>query len=273
MGRWVEYGEEGHGKRDEEEREPERILGLRKCSNLVHQPQVLNSRMVGVCRESEQAAEEGRRLSGLISTNRVLRGFSSLQAAKRAVEDRRAGEANTRKLEKYFKKVEGGDKGRQTRRGGGLIGMELKTSKQRGGEEEQRDEMREEGRRGGKTKRREEEERTSQLSLPTPLPIFRLPPSRSIASSPVIFARCRIFPSPNPQVQETSQEVEAHLWRIVRDFLSLGRTNPTLLVSVVRIIEMQETMDAQPASKLEGTRKGYRDKAISQVSIKGRGEW
>lgn len=38
---------------------------------------------------------------------------------------------------------------------------------------------------------------------------------------------------------------EERLWSIVRNFIVLGRTNPALLVSAVRVVEMQETVDKQ----------------------------
>ena len=38
---------------------------------------------------------------------------------------------------------------------------------------------------------------------------------------------------------------EERLWSIIRNFVELGRSNPALLVSAVRVVEMQETVDSQ----------------------------
>lgn len=38
---------------------------------------------------------------------------------------------------------------------------------------------------------------------------------------------------------------EERLWSIIRNFIELGRANPALLVSAVRVVEMQETVDKQ----------------------------
>lgn len=67
------------------------------------------------------------------------------------------------------------------------------------------------------------------------------------------------------QVKETSSEVEARLWAVVRDFVALARANPSLLVSAVRIIEMQEMVDEQGAGGREGHRKSFKSTALSQV--------
>ena len=41
---------------------------------------------------------------------------------------------------------------------------------------------------------------------------------------------------------------EERLWSIIRNFIVLGRANPALLVSAVRVVEMQETVDKQIAA-------------------------
>ena len=41
---------------------------------------------------------------------------------------------------------------------------------------------------------------------------------------------------------------EERLWSIIRNFIVLGRSNPALLVSAVRVVEMQETVDKQIAA-------------------------
>ena len=38
---------------------------------------------------------------------------------------------------------------------------------------------------------------------------------------------------------------EERLWSVVRNFLSISRENPALLVTAVQIIELQELVDAQ----------------------------
>ena len=47
-------------------------------------------------------------------------------------------------------------------------------------------------------------------------------------------------------------KVEERLWSIVRNFATLGRDAPPLLVAAVRIIELQEMVDKQ----LEASGKG-----------------
>eukprot|EP00873_Tetraselmis_striata_P017379 jgi/Tetstr1/437643/TSEL_026310.t1 len=68
------------------------------------------------------------------------------------------------------------------------------------------------------------------------------------------------------KVKETSSEVEARLWAVVRDFVALARANPSLLVSAVRIIEMQEMVDEQGAGGREGHRKSFKSTALSQMA-------
>ena len=50
------------------------------------------------------------------------------------------------------------------------------------------------------------------------------------------------------QVKETMGKFEERLWSIIRNFIVLGRANPALLVSAVRVVEMQETVDKQIAA-------------------------
>ena len=50
------------------------------------------------------------------------------------------------------------------------------------------------------------------------------------------------------QVKETMGKFEERLWSIIRNFIVLGRSNPALLVSAVRVVEMQETVDKQIAA-------------------------
>lgn len=38
---------------------------------------------------------------------------------------------------------------------------------------------------------------------------------------------------------------EERLWGIIRNFVTLGRDNPAMLVNAVRIVELQEMVDAQ----------------------------
>ena len=53
-----------------------------------------------------------------------------------------------------------------------------------------------------------------------------------------------VSPRP-PQVKETMNKFEERLWSIIRNFIELGRVNPALLVSAVRVVEMQENVDKQ----------------------------
>jgi Exocyst complex component Sec6 len=50
-----------------------------------------------------------------------------------------------------------------------------------------------------------------------------------------------------PQVKETMAKFEEKLWGIIRNFIELGRSNPSLLVSAVRVVELQEYVDKQTA--------------------------
>ena len=45
------------------------------------------------------------------------------------------------------------------------------------------------------------------------------------------------------QVRMTMGKVEERLWSIVRSFAALGRDHPAMLVTAVRIIELQELVD------------------------------
>ena len=47
------------------------------------------------------------------------------------------------------------------------------------------------------------------------------------------------------QVREALQKFEERLWNIVRDFARLARANPAQLVLALRVIELQEIVDAQ----------------------------
>mmetsp|Transcript_19085 Transcript_19085/g.53180 ORF Transcript_19085/g.53180 Transcript_19085/m.53180 type:complete len:779 (+) Transcript_19085:187-2523(+) len=90
---------------------------------------------------------------------------------------------------------------------------------------------------------------------------------QSRTTSPSLAARSGDLEVYFKKVQETSKEVEVRLWKTLRDFVALGKQNPALLVSVVRIIEMQEIVDAQQAGKRDGgAGKGYREKALSQMA-------
>lgn len=56
------------------------------------------------------------------------------------------------------------------------------------------------------------------------------------------------------QVKMTMGKVEERLWSIIRNFATLGRDQPAMLVNAVRIIELQEMVDRQ----LEASGKGER---------------
>ena len=47
------------------------------------------------------------------------------------------------------------------------------------------------------------------------------------------------------QVKETLVKFEERLWSIIRNFVTLGRDNPAALVNAVRIVELQEMVDAK----------------------------
>lgn len=47
------------------------------------------------------------------------------------------------------------------------------------------------------------------------------------------------------QVKETMVKFEERLWGILRNFVTLGRDNPAMLVNAVRIVELQEMVDAR----------------------------
>jgi len=47
------------------------------------------------------------------------------------------------------------------------------------------------------------------------------------------------------QVKETMVKFEERLWSIIRNFVTLGRDMPAMLVNAVRIVELQEMVDAK----------------------------
>ena len=50
---------------------------------------------------------------------------------------------------------------------------------------------------------------------------------------------------------------EERLWSIIRNFVELGRANPALLVSAVRVVEMQENVDKQITASGQCASPGY----------------
>lgn len=47
------------------------------------------------------------------------------------------------------------------------------------------------------------------------------------------------------QVKETMVKFEEKLWSKIRNFVTLGREMPAMLVNAVRIVEVQELVDAK----------------------------
>lgn len=47
------------------------------------------------------------------------------------------------------------------------------------------------------------------------------------------------------QVKETMVKFEERLWSIIRNFVTLGRDMPAMLVNAIRIVEVQEMVDAK----------------------------
>lgn len=56
------------------------------------------------------------------------------------------------------------------------------------------------------------------------------------------------------QVYSSMKKVEHRLWSITRSFLTLGRTNPEILVAAMKVIEIQEAVDAKLLSDGLGKR-------------------
>ncbi|KAK9812960.1 hypothetical protein WJX72_006516 [[Myrmecia] bisecta] len=73
------------------------------------------------------------------------------------------------------------------------------------------------------------------------------------------------------KVKDTMGKFEERLWSIIRNFITLGRENPAMLVNAVRIVELQELVDKQleasgQAGKLH-PRKAYRKRAEQQIGM------
>ena len=47
------------------------------------------------------------------------------------------------------------------------------------------------------------------------------------------------------QVKETMVKFEERLWSIIRNFLVLGSENPAMLVNAIRVVDLQEQVDAK----------------------------
>lgn len=82
-------------------------------------------------------------------------------------------------------------------------------------------------------------------------------------------------PNPGMQVRETFGKFEERLWSIIRNFLNLGRENPSMLVNAVRVVELQEMVEAassassagQPSPGYKGLpKKNYRRRCEQQIS-------
>ncbi|BDA50552.1 Exocyst complex component 3 [Coccomyxa sp. Obi] len=74
------------------------------------------------------------------------------------------------------------------------------------------------------------------------------------------------------KVKATMSKVEERLWSIIRNFATLGKEQPAMLVNAVRIIELQEMVDKQlEASGKSGTRaiqpKRYRKRCEQQIGM------
>ena len=54
------------------------------------------------------------------------------------------------------------------------------------------------------------------------------------------------------QVKDTMSKFEERLWSLIRNFVELGHNNPVLLVTAVRIVEIQELVDKQLESSGRG---------------------